>query len=117
MGSSKALLLRALELPITPGNASRSNSMWWGLVSRRNFGQRAHGHQLDREAVVVTLTRLQRAHTDNLARDLFTPFIGNRDHHAVFALLASRGVMNRPLDAHRGDCLRGRLRVDGIEAQ
>ncbi|HEY6619957.1 MAG TPA: hypothetical protein VIY68_10450 [Steroidobacteraceae bacterium] len=65
----------------------------------------------------MPLPGLKRADTDDLARNFLALFVGNRDHHAVLALLAARGVMNGPLDAHCGHCLSGRLGIDGVEAQ
>jgi GTP cyclohydrolase I len=44
---------------------------------------------------------IEGADTDPLTRDLFAPLVGDRDHHAILALLAARGMVNGPLDAHR----------------
>jgi hypothetical protein len=65
----------------------------------------------------VPLAGLQRAHADHLAREFLAAFIGDGNHDAVFALLAARGMMDRPVDAHGGHGLGGRFRIDGIEAQ
>jgi hypothetical protein len=74
-------------------------------------------HQLDREAVLVPLAGLQRADTDHLTRDLLALLVGDRNDHAILALLAAPGMMNGPLDAHRRNRLSLRLRVDGVESQ
>jgi len=65
----------------------------------------------------MALAWLQGADTDHLTRDLFTPLVGDRDHHAILALLAARRMMNGPLDAHRRKRLNFRLRIGGVEAQ
>src|ERR1700731_1962259 len=65
----------------------------------------------------MALAWLQGADTDHLARDLLTALVGDRDHHAVLALLAARGMMNGPLDAHRRNRLNLRLGIGGVEAQ
>jgi len=64
----------------------------------------------------MPLAGLQRADADHLACDFLALLIVDRNHHAVLALLAAPGMMNGPLDAHRGNRLRLRLRVDGVEA-
>src|SRR5450432_3755445 len=98
--------------------ATKDRSLGQLLISRRgDLGQWARGHQLDRKAVSVTLARLQRPDADDLSRDFFTLFVGDRDHHAILALFAARRVMNRALDAHGRNRLRLRLRVDRIETQ
>jgi len=65
----------------------------------------------------MPLAGLQRADADHLTCNLLALLVGDRNHHAVFALLAAPGVMNGSLDTHRRNRLRLRLRVDGIEAQ
>jgi hypothetical protein len=65
----------------------------------------------------VPLAGLQRADADHLTCDLLALLIGDRNHHAIFALLAAPGMMNGSLDAHRRNRLSLRLRVDGVEAQ
>src|ERR1700674_425891 len=66
----------------------------------------------------MALAGLQGADTDYLTRDLFTPLVGDRDHHAILALLAARRMMNGPLDAHRRKRLNLWLRIGGgVEAQ
>jgi len=65
----------------------------------------------------VPLTGLQCTDTDHLTRDLLALLVGDCNDDAIFALLVAAGVMNGPLDAHRGDRLGLRLRIDGVEAQ
>ena len=74
-------------------------------------------HQFDREAVLVPFTGLQRADADDLTRNLLALLVGDRNDHAILALLVAPGVMYGPLDAHRGNRLSLRLGVDGVEAQ
>lgn len=65
----------------------------------------------------MPLTGLQCTDTDHLTRDLLALLVGDCNDHAIFALLVAPGVMNGPLDAHRGDRLGLRLRIDGAETQ
>jgi hypothetical protein len=76
-------------------------------------------HQFDREAVLVPFTGLQRADADDLTRNLLALLVGDRNDHAILALLVAPGVMYGPLDAHRGNRLSLRLGVGvgGVEAQ
>src|SRR5258708_3211100 len=110
-GASRQLLLlvaaRRLTLPVER-DSNRSKSRQLRALDR---------HQFDREAVLVPFTGLQRADADHLTRDLLALLVGDRNDHAILALLVAPGVMYGPLDAHRRNRLSLRLGIDGVEAQ
>jgi hypothetical protein len=65
----------------------------------------------------MPLAGLQRTDADHMARKLLALLVGDRHDHAIFALFTALRVMNRTLDTHRGNRLRARFRIDGIEAK
>lgn len=65
----------------------------------------------------MAFARLQRADSDDLARHFLAPLIGDRDDHAVFALLVAHRMLDRTLDPHGRNALSVGLRASGIELQ